>query len=86
METITLGFIAIIVNLIVSFIKNKFGTNTYKTMASLLVLSIISAAIYIFIKDTKFLNNLLEILKYSAIFYSFIQNPLSKINNEFKIL
>lgn len=82
----TLGFIAILVNLIVSLIKNKFGTNTQKTMLILLALSIISAIIYVFIKETKFLDNLMEILKYSAIFYSFIQNPLSKLNNEYKIL
>ena len=81
-----LGFIAIIVNLIVTVIKKKFGTNTIKTMISLLVLSIISATIYFFIKDTKFLNNLMEILKFSAIFYAFVQNPASKINKEFKIL
>lgn len=79
-------YIAIVVNLIVTLIKSKYGTNTIKTMISLLSLAFISATIYFFVKDTKFLDNLMEILKYSAIFYAFIQNPLSKINNEFKVL
>jgi 4-hydroxybenzoate polyprenyltransferase len=82
----TLGFVAIVVNLIVTLIKKEFGTETVATMLILMGLSVFSAILYFFVKDTTFFENLWQILTYSAVFYNFVQKPIDKINKKYQIL
>lgn len=60
------------VSLIVQGIKNWFGTSQMGTLASVLILSLVGAAIYYYVADTQYWRDLLEIGAIAGAFYTYI--------------
>jgi len=65
--------IGALVSVVVQIIKNKFGTNSTGTLASVLIISIVSGAAYFYIVNhTSLLQPIIQILAFAGAVYTFI--------------
>lgn len=70
--------LGIAVSLVVQLIKNKFSTNTFATLLSVLVLSIGSAAVYVAIAPTDLWPTIVQTLTVAGAFYAFVIQRFEK--------
>lgn len=64
--------IGALVSLIVQFIKNKFGTSEYQTLAAVLLVSFVGAATYVLLADTSFWPVIMQVVVVAGAFYAYI--------------
>lgn len=65
--------LGIIVSLLVVYLKKKYKTEEYKTLAVLLGLSLGVSGAYVFLRDyTEFLPTIIQILETAGVFYAFV--------------
>lgn len=72
MDIISLTVVGAIVSVIVQFLKNKYGTNTFGTLTAVIVISIVAGVGYYFIKETAFLPAVIQILAFAGAVYTYI--------------
>lgn len=60
------------VSILVQIIKKYVGTSKWITLACVLVLSLIAAAVYAFLTTTGMLNKIVPILAYAGAIYTFL--------------
>ena len=60
------------VSLLVQYLKTKFGTSEYKTLAVLVVVSLIAASLYTYLVVAGYWATFANILVLAGAFYTFI--------------
>lgn len=64
--------IGAVVSVIVQFLKNRFGTESAITLTIVMALSVVSGAIYYFLKETTLWQPILQILAFAGAIYTYI--------------
>lgn len=75
MESIDFGslvIVGVIVSFIVQVIKLYLGTSKLWTLAAVIVLSLIGGGVYVALKDTAYVQTILQVLMAAGAFYTFI--------------
>lgn len=72
MELLTLAIVGAVVSAIVGYIKAKFGAKGWKSVLSLVVVSLVGGLGYVFLKDTELLVSSAEILISANLLYSLL--------------
>lgn len=65
-------FIGIVVSLLIQWLKTKYGTSNWKTLAILLTVSIVAALIYTYFSYLGVWESVAAILTTAGAFYAFI--------------
>lgn len=78
MEITQYLIIGVAVSMLVQWLKNKYGTDSNKTLIIVLGLSIITGSVYYFIKDTNYYQTILSILAMAGAFYTYILQRFEK--------
>ena len=67
----SIGIVGVIASLVMKYIKKKFGTDEYVSMAVIIALSIVLATVFSMVKDTVWLERFYIILSNATLCFNF---------------
>ena len=70
-DFLSISVVGVGLSLLIGFLKAKFGTETTKTKALTLLLSVLVGGLYFFIRDTVWYKTILGVLASASTFYAF---------------
>lgn len=74
---LTLGIVGVAASLLMKYLKDKYSTNGYLSIAIILGISIVLATVFSFIGDTAWAERFYNILANATIFFNFFMKDQS---------